>query len=73
MQWDHRAREDKLGDISADFWHRSRDDVLAEIAKCDLVCTNCHAMRTFARSGWALRWLKEELAGYDGVAPDRAA
>lgn len=26
---------------------RSRDKVLAEIAKCDVVCSNCHRLRTF--------------------------
>lgn len=65
MQWDHKPGFEKLGEISVDFWGKSRDDVLAEIAKCDLVCTNCHTMRTFERSGWALRWLKEELIAYD--------
>jgi hypothetical protein len=65
LQWDHRPGLDKLGDVSADFWSRSRDAILAEIAKCDLVCTNCHAIRTFERAGWARRWMKEA-----GVAND---
>ena len=64
MQWDHKPGFEKLGDISADFWDRTRDDILAEIAKCDLVCANCHAVRTFGRSGWGLRWLAEELTAY---------
>src|SRR5437773_1609137 len=41
MQWDHLPGFEKLGDVSAAFWGRSRDDVLAEIAKCELVCANC--------------------------------
>jgi hypothetical protein len=65
MQWDHRPGFEKIGDISGDFWGRSREEVLAEIAKCDLVCTNCHAIRTFARSEWGRKWLKEEAAFYD--------
>lgn len=65
MQWDHRPGFDKLGDISEDFWGRTRDEVLAEIAKCDLVCANCHAIRTFARSGSALRWLRDGFVAYD--------
>jgi hypothetical protein len=65
MQWDHKPGFEKVGDISADFWDRTREDVLAEIAKCDLVCTNCHAIRTFERSGWALRWLMDEWTPYD--------
>ena len=60
MQWDHRPGFEKLGEISVDFWGRTREEVLAEIAKCDLVCANCHALRTFARSGWHLKWLTEK-------------
>ena len=64
MQWDHRPGEEKLGDISAANWSWTRDEVLAEIAKCDLVCANCHAIRTFERNGWGANWLKEELGVY---------
>jgi hypothetical protein len=31
--------------------HYSKAVVEAEIAKCDLVCSNCHRMRTFKRRG----------------------
>lgn len=68
MQWDHKPGFEKVGDISADFWGRSRAEVLAEIAKCDLVCTNCHTIRTFERSGWHLRWLHETPNLYDALA-----
>jgi len=73
MQWDHKPGFEKLGDISADFWGRSRDDVLAEIAKCDLVCTNCHAIRTFSRAPWGPKWLKEDEVTYDRILIDEAA
>jgi hypothetical protein len=52
MQWDHLPGVLKLGNISTDLRGRSRDEVLQEIAKCELVCANCHAIRTFARAGW---------------------
>jgi hypothetical protein len=42
----------KLGDISTGFRGRSRREILDEIAKCQLVCANCHAIRTFERAGW---------------------
>ncbi len=64
MQWDHKPGFEKLGDISEDFWGRSREEVLAEIAKCDLVCTNCHIIRTFTRAEWGAKWLKENAAAY---------
>lgn len=67
MQWDHLPGHEKLGDISVAFWGRTREEVLAEIAKCDLVCTNCHTIRTFERNGWAKRWTLEESASYDAA------
>ena len=59
MQWDHLPGFQKLGDISLDFRGHSREEILAEIAKCDLVCTNCHTIRTFSRNGWG-RWSVRE-------------
>ena len=52
MQWDHLPAFEKLGDISGSWTGRSEQEILAEIAKCELVCTNCHAIRTFKRNGW---------------------
>ena len=49
MDFDH-VRGVKLGCISemvAD--GTGREKILAEIAKCDLVCANCHRIRTKAR------------------------
>lgn len=48
MDFDHR--EDKKYNIS----HMARlglseDAILLEISKCDLVCSNCHRKRTYAR------------------------
>jgi hypothetical protein len=31
---------------------RNWDDVLAEMAKCDVVCANCHRRRTARRGGF---------------------
>jgi hypothetical protein len=55
MQWDHLPGAPKLGEISTGLRGRSRDEILEEIAKCELVCTNCHAIRTFQRAGWG-KW-----------------
>ncbi|MDQ3097704.1 MAG: hypothetical protein M3Q61_06010 [Chloroflexota bacterium] len=51
MQWDHLPGTIKLGNISTDFRKRTTDEILTEIAKCELVCANCHAIRTYTRSG----------------------
>ncbi len=49
MQWDHRPGTLKLGTISGDLRGRDQQVILDEIAKCDLVCANCHSARTEAR------------------------
>jgi hypothetical protein len=68
MQWDHKPGFDKLGDL-ADFWGHSRQEILDEIAKCDLVCTNCHIIRTFARNGWGAGWIREDSFAYTFELP----
>lgn len=63
LQFDHRS--DKVANVSW-FLNRNWEKALAEADKCDLVCANCHAIRTFERrpkpvaapSQW-LRWSKE--------------
>lgn len=49
MQWDHLPEHKKFKNVNRMFgysWHR----IIAEIAKCELVCANCHAARTYERS-----------------------
>ena len=44
--------------------------ILAEIAKCDLVCANCHARRSaFRRRSW--RWLRRHVVAGVGRARQR--
>jgi hypothetical protein len=71
MQWDHLPGRLKLGNISTDFRGRSRQDILDEIAKCELVCANCHALRTAERAGWSR--VGELAWHYDAVDRDRTA
>lgn len=50
MQFDHIGA-DKVADISSMISRRAPwKRVLEEIAKCELVCANCHATRTWARA-----------------------
>lgn len=49
MHWDHRPGTQKVGEISRMVTRASLEDTLAEIEKCDLVCANCHAVRTYER------------------------
>lgn len=48
MQFDH-VRGDKKAIVSDLARRRSVATMLAEIEKCDLVCANCHAVRTSNR------------------------
>jgi hypothetical protein len=50
MDLDHvLERGPKLFNLSK-LGARKLENVLAEIAKCDLVCSNCHRLRTFERA-----------------------
>ena len=54
MDFDH-VRDNKATDVSR-LMDRNRKVILDEIAKCDLVCANCHRLRTYIRT-------KQYLAG----------
>lgn len=49
MQFDHRPGTTKVLSIGERFAAPSLDVLLDEITKCDLVCANCHSVRTFTR------------------------
>jgi hypothetical protein len=49
MHWDHLPGYDKSAPLGELVRHGSREQVLREIAKCELVCANCHAVRTVRR------------------------
>jgi ubiquinone/menaquinone biosynthesis C-methylase UbiE len=53
MDFDHRDGESKLFDVSKGMLSLGRAKVLAEIDKCDVICANCHRIRTATRGGWA--------------------
>ena len=51
MDFDHREESDKIASISWMAFHDTSNfkKIEAEIAKCDLVCANCHRIRTHDR------------------------
>ena len=50
LEFDH-LRDKEFG-ISSGLRDRNRQSVLDEIAKCDVVCANCHRRRTAKRGGF---------------------
>lgn len=50
MHWDHLPGFEKAGDISTMVGHRKRQAILEELRKCELVCANCHVVRTVNRA-----------------------
>ena len=53
MAFDHLPGNPKVDDVSSLLGKHNRAAILAEIAKCELVCANCHAVRSFERRGVA--------------------
>jgi len=51
MHWDHLPGYEKVACISDMVRSRSRMSTLAELRKCELVCANCHVLRTISRAG----------------------
>ena len=47
MDFDHRDPSDKLFEINGSAANRSKANIELEIAKCDLLCANCHRIRTW--------------------------
>jgi len=64
LDFDHREPADKLSNVSALVWTHARwERVLAEIAKCDVRCANCHRKRTGAqRNDWRHQIRSAEMA-----------
>jgi hypothetical protein len=52
IDFDHRDPQDKSFTISYLMDKAHPSDIIAEMAKCDAVCRNCHAIRTHAGKHW---------------------
>ena len=50
MDFDHRDPSTKSFQVTGPLL-KSRESLLVEIAKCDIVCANCHAVRTYSLQG----------------------
>ena len=61
MHWDHLPGHLKVDEIGSMISSARRARILEEVAKCELVCANCHVMRTVRR---ARRTISEEAREY---------
>lgn len=50
MDFDHREPADKIANVSRLVRDGKFKQILDEIAKCDVVCANCHRIRTWRRN-----------------------
>jgi hypothetical protein len=49
MDFDHRDPDTKRQAVTRMIGRAGTERILAEVAKCDIVCANCHRLRTFER------------------------
>lgn len=52
MQFDHTGSDKEMGISEMVRRPLSEKRLRAEIAKCEVVCANCHIIRTATRAGW---------------------
>jgi hypothetical protein len=67
LAFDHLPGFPKLGGLSQ-MLGCSETRILAEIAKCEVVCANCHAIRTYNRKREAKRNESPTIPNYSAVS-----
>ena len=68
LEFDHRAGEEKVNDVSRLIWERKWADVAMEIAKCDVRCVACHRRKTARDFGWRRLGEESMMYAFAGVA-----
>jgi hypothetical protein len=52
LDFDHKDEKEKKYGISSMIYSYNWTTILAEIEKCDVLCANCHRIRTSKQFGW---------------------
>lgn len=52
LDLDHRDRSTKSFDISSSVASKPWEVIAAEIRKCDVLCANCHRIKTYEEQDW---------------------
>jgi hypothetical protein len=50
LHFDHKPGFEKNGSVSEIYSNHGRDKGIEEMEKCDIVCANCHSIRTYNRN-----------------------
>lgn len=59
LEFDHREGVEKVAAINTLLKTQAWDAMVAEIAKCDVRCANCHRRRTARQFGWSRLRVRE--------------
>lgn len=59
LEFDHREGVEKVAAINTLLKAQAWDAMVAEIAKCDVRCANCHRRRTARQFGWSRLRVRE--------------
>lgn len=73
LEFDHLPGSDKTGKVSDLAGCRNLARVKEEIAKCEVVCSNCHAIRTAERGQSAAWWTAWREGNRGDVTPVESA
>jgi hypothetical protein len=52
LEFDHRDRSTKKHTVSQMLKNHSWENILIEIEKCDILCSNCHKIKTSIQLNW---------------------
>lgn len=67
MQFHHRNPKEKSFKVTdTRYYHVSVDILLTEIAKCDVICANCHCIRHYNMKGKNHAWTPHREAEENG-------
>jgi len=54
LEFHHRHAEEKSHSVSGMIESHSKEKILAEVAKCDVLCANCHRRVTAKERNWQI-------------------
>lgn len=60
LEFDHINAETKTATVSKLMLGGSIDELISEIAKCQVLCSNCHKRKTARQQNWVMLKLKEQ-------------